>query len=254
VVEEARNTGLVAVAITDHDSMGGVKEAREAGERLGVRVIAGVELSANQPDEEVHLLGLFLDTSSGQLQSSLEILRQRRRERILEIVEKLAKLGVRIEPEAVFGLASAHSVGRPHVAEALVQAGAVASREEAFGRFLGDWGPAYVARRTFSLEETCDLVRQARGVTLWAHPGAPVEEARLRQLLEQGVEGIEVYSPMHAEETCAGWLGLARKYALLVSGGSDFHGNRAGPQPLGAAGLSAEEFEELCQQAESHRG
>ncbi len=253
VLEEAEKAGLVAVAITDHDSMGGVKEAAEAGQRLGVQVIAGVELSANEPGEELHLLGLFLESNSRRLQSSLEVLRRRRRERIFEIVKKLANLGVRIEPEAVFGLASAHSVGRPHVAEALVQAGVVSGREEAFGRFLGDWGPAYVPRRTFSLAETCELIRQARGVALWAHPGEPVEEARLKQLIDRGVEGIEVYSPMHTEQTCAAWLGLARKYGLLVSGGSDFHGNRFGPHPLGAAGLSAEEFGELCQQAESHR-
>lgn len=253
VVEEARKAGLLAVAITDHDTARGTAEAAAAGERLGVQVVAGVELSANDLGEEMHLVGLFLDGSSSQLQTSLELLRKRRRERIFEIVERLANLGVRIEPETVFSLASAYSVGRPHVAEALVQAGAVASREEAFSRFLADGAPACVPRKTFSLEKNCQLIRQAGGVALWAHPGEPVQEEQLKQLIDAGIQGIEAYSPMHSQETTAAWLRLAQEYGLMVCGGSDYHGQRFGAGPLGAVGLSAEEFEQLCQRAASNR-
>ena len=212
-----------------------------------------MELSAWELGRELHLAGLFIDSDSRKLAASLEGLRTRRRARIHEIVQKLATLGIIIEAADVFELASSDSVGRPHVAEAMVRAGVVRGQEEAFARFLGDGAPAYVPRQALTLQENAQLMREAGGILVWAHPGEPPQGKALKQLIDAGVEGIEAYTPMHTPEVTEAWLRLAEEYDLLVSGGSDFHGNRAGNDAFGAVGLSRNVFDELCEEIEARK-
>ncbi len=234
LVRRAARLALTVVAITDHDTVSGVRAARAAGESLGVEIIPGVEINTDVPGSEVHVLGYFIDYQDDFLESQLRRLREGRLARAREMVEKLAALGAPVRLERVLQIARDGAVGRPHVAQALMEAGHVNTFNEAFDRYLGRNSPAYVERMKFTPGEACQLIRRSGGVPVLAHPvffdtvgkatGPLPLEDMLPDLLAAGLMGLEVYYPSYDARTTEYLMALARKYGLLLTGGTDFHG------------------------------
>lgn len=232
VVEEALRRGLAALAITDHDTVDGLAEARAAGERLGVRIIPGVELSAVENDVETHLLGLHLQDVAT-MEQRLRELRDMRRIRAERMVERLNALGVKVTMEQVLAYAAGGAIGRPHVARAVVAVGAAADLREAFDRYLGNGRPACVGKDRLSMPDAIRIVHDAGGVAILAHPGDAANRARLSALAAQGLDGCEVRHPSHSDEAIGRIGRLVDELGLLPSGGSDWHGTFDGWRTLG---------------------
>jgi predicted metal-dependent phosphoesterase TrpH len=232
VVAAAARAGLAAVALTDHDTLGGVAEAKAEGARQGVRVIPGVELSAVDDDGEVHLLGLHVSRPEV-LEQRLGGFRDARRVRAERMVERLNALGIPVTMEAVLAEAGTGAIGRPHVARALVAGGWARDQREAFDTWLGNGRPANVEKQRLSLREAIELVHQAGGLAVLAHPGASATRARLEALAALGLDGVEVRHPGHTAEDIARIGALADHLGLVRSGGSDWHGTTDGSRNLG---------------------
>lgn len=235
LVQEAHRRGLRVLAVTDHDSVDGIAEAEEEAARLGVELVAGVELSTDVPGTEVHVLGYFVDWRSEAFCGLLGRLREGRVARAKEMVRRLNQLGVGLTFEEVASHADG-AIGRPHVARALLAAGHVASFQEAFARYLGRGCPAYVERERFSLEEAVEAIRAAGGVPVFAHPLWGGEPERVARLVDRGLRGIEVYYPDHTPADVRHFLELARRFRLVPTGGSDYHG----PGPASKAELGSQ--------------
>ena len=229
VVGLAHQAGVTALAITDHDITTGLDEASAAGEALGIEVIPGVEISSTLGNSELHILGYFLDWQDTRLNERLKTLRDSRHRRNPKIVERLQSLGIDLTYDEVRALAGSDSVGRPHIARALMDKGVVSSAKEAFDRFLADGKPAYVPRDLPSPTEAIHWIKAARGLAVLAHPTwlRCTEQSLVelvRQLKADGLDGIEVYYSTHAARQTREYLSLAQQLGLLVTGGSDFHG------------------------------
>ena len=232
VVGAARAAGLTAIALTDHDTVEGVAEARTAGDSLGVRVIAGVELSAHEGDRELHVLGLHL-TRLGALEERLVALRATRRVRAAQIVDKLRALGFPIELEAVWREAGEGAVGRPHIARVLIANGWVKDHRDAFDRLIGSGRPAYVPKQRLPLAEAVQMLHDAGGLAIMAHPGSDGTRSRLEAFKRIGFDGVEVRHPSHSVEDIARLGTLADYLGMVPSGGSDWHGSVDGPRTIG---------------------
>ncbi|MDP3940227.1 MAG: PHP domain-containing protein [Deltaproteobacteria bacterium] len=235
LVAEARKAGLAAIALTDHDVLDGLAEAREAGREEGVEIIAGVEISARSKHGEVHVLGL--DVSGGEAPESplqLVLARQRdaRQSRAARVLEKLESLGMPLDLDEVRRISGEGSLGRPHIASAMVARGYVGSIEEAFARYLKEGGPGYAPREAVSAEEAVTLIRDAGGLASVAHPAFVRTrdhdelEAFLASLVDAGLEGLECFTSAHDEAATAACVRIARRLSLVPTGGSDFHGDR----------------------------
>jgi hypothetical protein len=227
LVDAAAAAGLKAAAVTDHDTVAGVAEAREAGRGLELEVVAGVEISLEAGFAGgMHLLGLWVRPESPALAEALAWLQEARARRNPLIAARLAELGFPVSMEEVSAVAGGGQVGRPHFARALVAAGAVSTVGEAFNRLLRAGGPAYVAKKRLSPEEGIRVVRAAGGVPVLAHPGLlPVRGAELEALARRlkGL-GLEGHYTDHDTATQRHLVSLAARLGLAVSGGSDFHG------------------------------
>jgi len=223
----AREHGVTILALTDHDTTDGLAEAIAAGRTYGVEVIPGVEINTDVDAYEVHILGYFIDLADPAFQAFLRRMRDGRLRRAEEMVRKLAALGVTVEWARVQRIAAGAAVGRPHIARALVEAGRVDTPQEAFERYLGRNGPAYVARLKLAPEEAVEVIARHGGVPVLAHPGweasGPVID-RVPKLVAHGLAGIEVYYPDHTPEMLAAYLAMVRRYGLVATGGTDFHG------------------------------
>lgn len=224
VAQRAHAVGLSAFALTDHDTLAGVETATAAGQPLGVRVVSGCEFSVRAPWGELHLLAYFLPTTDPALNAFLAEARLAREKRGAQMVEKLQRLGVEIDLEDLAFQAAGGAVGRPHVARALVDAGAVVDFEEAFDRYLGRGRPAFVAKPLPALREVADLIHGVGGLGVAAHLGDRGHEAQLRAFKADGLDGVEVRHPSHHKHVEARLTKLARELDLAVSGGSDWHG------------------------------
>ena len=223
LVEEAAAKGLAVIALTDHDSWNGVAEAKAAAARLGqVRVLTGVELGTQYEDDSVHILGYHVSTDCVALREKMDELRHGRERRLEKMVAKLHSLGYPIQVEACDPLNRA--VGRPHVAKALVAAGYFRTVQEVFDALLHRGGPAYVPQPKLSPAAAVELIHQAGGIAVLAHPSELSDSTLPERLLGQvPFDGLEVYHPSADKEAQAKWLQLARALGLMVSGGSDFH-------------------------------
>jgi hypothetical protein len=229
VLALASRAGVTALAITDHDITTGIPEALEAGARLGIEVIPGVEISSRFGDNELHMLGYFLDWRDAALGERLGRLRDSRHSRNPRIVERLRELGCDITYDEVKQLAGTDSVGRPHIARLLMDRGYVPSAKEAFDRFLAHGKPAYVARELPEPAEAMAWIRAAGGVPVLAHPLWAKQNGEglfvlCRNLKADGLGGMEVHYSTHNPKQTAELLDIARRLDLLVTGGSDFHG------------------------------
>lgn len=223
LVEKARQAGVQILAVCDHDSTEGVDAAVAAGRLSAVEVIPAVEINTDVDQGEVHVLGYFLDHRQLWLQEFLRKLRDGRVNRARRMVEKLNALGIRIDFARVRELARG-AIGRPHVAWAIVEAGAAKSVDEAFTRYIGRNGPAYVERLKVLPEEAVQVILRAGGIPVLAHPGWGFHEPLIPQLVAAGLEGLEVYYPDHTPAMQAHFLSLAKAHNLLVTGGTDYHG------------------------------
>jgi predicted metal-dependent phosphoesterase TrpH len=232
VVREAKRVGLSALALTDHDTVAGIAEALAAGNVTGVRVVAGVELSAVEGDLETHILGLHLN-DTGELETRLVELRDMRRLRAERIVIRLNEIGVRVAFDAVLEQAGGGAIGRPHVARALIAEGWATDFRDAFDRYLGNGRPAYVAKDKLPVTDAIDLIHRARGLAVLAHPAQTGTRERIAALVDQGIDGVEVRHPSHSSEDATRLFALVEHFHLVPSGGSDWHGGADGSRTLG---------------------
>jgi len=230
VVSYARKKGLAAVAICDHDSVDGIGPAEDAGADLGVEVIASVELTVENPNTEIHILGYFIDWRQGWFRKKLEEIRQFRVDRIYKMVKKLNDVNIGIEALDVLSLAGRGAVGRPHLARAMVNAGHVKDMKEAFAKYIGFGLQCYVPKMKLSDKETIDMILKAGGVPVLAHSNLMGDDGLIPPLVACGLRGIEVYHTEHSASMVRHYEALAKVYGLLITGGSDCHGmNKARP-------------------------
>lgn len=232
VVEAARDAQLYAIALTDHDTVDGLPEAIAAGAELGVRIIAGVELSSHFDDDELHLLGLHLSNQDA-MRSALLELQAGRVERAVRIVEVLNKHSIPVTMDSVLAEADKGAVGRPHIARAMVAGGWVRDFREAFDRWIGFGRPAYMAKDRFDVADAIALVHEAGGLAVWAHPGDSATPTRIQRLADMGLDSVEVLHPSHPPSLSQRLFDNTEKAGLLPSGGSDWHGTHDGPRRLG---------------------
>ncbi|MFH1775381.1 MAG: PHP domain-containing protein [Chloroflexota bacterium] len=226
IVRLAAGRGLTIIALADHDTADGIVPALAAAEAFPeLRVIPAVEISTDIPSGEIHVLGYFIDLTDQELAASLKRFRHSREERAGGMVAKLRNLGIRIELERVREIAGAGSVGRPHLAQAMLEKGYIASLAEAFSKYIGHGGPAYVARDKMAPAEAVRLILGAGGLPVLAHPFTVADpETVTIELKAAGLVGIEAYYGGHSAEQINQLLGLAHKYHLIATGGSDYHG------------------------------
>lgn len=235
LVRLAAELGLRTIGVADHDSTEGLDEALAAGREHGVEVIPAIELSCDVPDGELHMLGYFPDYHDPAFQAELARLREGRVGRAQTMARRLTELGYPVSFERIQELAGDGAIGRPHVAQALIEAGHVRSKAEAFDTLIGRRGPAYVERVKLLPTDACQMLRSVGGLPVFAHPyivradGTVFEplpvETSLPELVQAGLAGLEAYYPRYTQSLTNKLLGLARRYGLLVTGGSDFHGD-----------------------------
>jgi predicted metal-dependent phosphoesterase TrpH len=226
LLERARQAGLTTIAITDHDHTGGLDEAARSAALSGIDVVPGVELSTSVGEADVHILGYFINPGDARLQEHLEVFRAERLKRAEKIVEKLNGMQIPLTIAAVLRRAGKGSVGRPHIATALVEEGLIGSYQEAFSRYIGSGKPAYEKKYQISPREAIALIAAAGGLSFLAHPSTFISEQVLREVIDAGIDGIEVVHPSHSPALVAHYSGIVNEYFLLASGGSDFHGGR----------------------------
>lgn len=245
LVELAKKAGVGVLALCDHDSTEGVDAAIAAGRRLGVEVIPAVELNTDVEASEVHVLGYYIDYQQAWLQTFLARLREGRLHRAEAMVEKLKALGITLDFARVQALAHG-AVGRPHVARAMVEAGVVQNTDEAFEKYLGRNGPAYVERLKVTPQEAVQFIAKAHGIPVLAHPGWGIRDEMIPPLIEAGLEGLEVYYPDHQPQEVAHWSAVAAQYGLLLTGGTDFHGGSLATRAtIGSQYVPADVVEQL---------
>ncbi len=224
VVRIAHTNNVALIALSDHDTVDGYAAARAEGQTLGLEVWPAVELSAEDAHVDRHILGYLFRPQDGPFLAFLAELRQARVDRINQIVRKLAALGVPIETARVLELADGGSVGRPHVARALLEKGYVGSLLDAFKRYLYDGGPAYVPHHALPPNRAIEVIHAAGGVAVLAHPGRYADPlGRLDELIPLGIDGVEVYYPDHAPALISALRGRAQRHNLIITAGSDFH-------------------------------
>jgi 3',5'-nucleoside bisphosphate phosphatase len=252
LVRKARAVGLDVVGLTDHDTFDGLDEAVAEGERVGIHVVRGMELSCSRRGDSVHVLAYGADPASPGLAAEMARVRDGRLGRLSGVLAKLAELGVPVtEAEVMAQVGESPSVGRPHIADALIQAGHVRDRQEAFDRFLADGGPAHVHRYTIEVDRGIDLVHEAGGLAVIAHPwGRSREHVLPPSLLEALVrdhrlDGIEVDHQDHDAETRQRLRTLAANLGLLATGSSDYHGAGKLDHDLGCNTTDPEVFDEM---------
>lgn len=246
LVRRAAERGVTIQALSDHDTLAGIAEAAAEGSRLGVRVIPATELNTESEWGDVHVLGYFVDPADEAFEARMRWLRENRGRRIELMVEKLNALGYRVSLERVKDIAQGGSLGRPHLAQALFEAGHVPSYDAAFDTLISKDAPAYVARVGLTPLEAVELVRAHGGVPSLAHPGTVVGlEDLMPQLVAKGLAGIECYYGSHTPAWTAYCLRLAARFGLVPTGGSDFHGRGEHGADLGGTFVPPENIAAL---------
>jgi len=245
LVSNAAKHRLAAIALTDHDTLEGCERAAAACKAVDIEFIPGTELTAEQDENEIHVLGYFLDTSNRKLLEEIAKFQAVRQDRIREMVARLNALKVPLKIEDVIALANCRSPGRPHVARALVKAGFVSSLDEAFERFLKKHRPAWVPKARISAQVAIELIHRANGLAVMAHPGLNRTDEVIPDLVDAGLDGIECFHTKHSTAISEHYLEIADKYNLLVTGGSDCHGMSKGKPLIGTVRLPYQHVEKL---------
>ena len=263
LVARVAAAGLTTISVTDHDTTAAIADVEAAAKPHGIRVVNGIEITAIDHGRDVHMLGYFFDAASQPLAALLMSQRALRVMRVREIATTLAKLDMPIDVESVLLAAAARpgsSIGRPQIAREMLRAGHVQSVQEAFDKWLATGQPAYVPRTGPSPAEVVGCIQQAGGVASFAHPGVTRRDELIKPLVDRGLDAIEVYHSDHTPEDVTAYRGLAARLGVLVTGGSDFHGDvdpslaraaeggdaaRARRSALGAVMLPAADFDRL---------
>ncbi|MAE06279.1 MAG: PHP domain-containing protein [Nitrospinota bacterium] len=234
VMERAKSAGLSVVSLTDHDTVAGLGEARSEAKRLGLEFVNGIELSSVHGGHLVHVLGHFIRPEDPELGTQMKMYMESRRTRMGEMLERLRALSVPIDKEDFlreYGRAS--SIGRGHLSAYMVRKNLVSNREEVFGKYLGEGGPAYVELAMIAPDEAVRLIAGAGGAATLAHPNLSESDEIIPELVSAGLAGIEVEHPSQDEKARRHYLALAERYGLIPMGGSDCHGARPGPERIG---------------------
>ncbi len=250
LVHQASRRGLSIIALTDHDTTSGLDEAISTGSRLGVRVVPGIELSTDVTDGEVHMLGYGIDPGNSTLQDTLAYYRESRVERAGRIIARLRDLGVHLPDGSVRASSGDASIGRPHIARAMIEAGYVSTVSEAFDRYLGNDKPAYIAsERKPTPTEAIQLILAAGGLPVHAHPHTSgTFPESLPELIAAGLAGIEVYYAEYDQAQRENLAQIAARYGLLATGGSDYHGEQfKARRDLGSVELPAAVLQHFLQ-------
>lgn len=257
LMHRVKEAGLRAVALTDHDTTEGIEEAAHTAQALAVEFIPGIELNSDVSGGEVHILGYYLEYQRPAFQAILKVLRDARVRRGERMVERLNEEGVSITWERVREIAQG-SVGRPHIAQALMEAGYVKSINEAFEKYIGNGKPAYVPRYKLTPEDAVRLIVSANGLPVIAHPitlpGLDTLRTWLPGLKTAGLVGLETYYGPYTQQDEQALLALAHEYELIPTGGTDFHGPGIHPTPLGGRYVPYEAVEQLQAAAAQRRG
>jgi len=237
--------GLSAISVVDHDTVEGIAPTIAAAKKENIEVVPGIELSAEYEQSEVHILGYYVDCANKELLLKLAKVQQNRIDRIHKITEKLKELGLALEPDDVFKQGTGGTVGRLHVARAMVEKGLVSSTYEAFQKYLGDKGPAFFLGFRVSPQEAVSLIRNAGGVPVLAHPCTLHNDELILKFISCGIMGLEIYYPEHSQGMINLYLDIAKNYNLLVTGGSDCHGKGKSEVRIGSIKLPYELVEEI---------
>ncbi|PWB74722.1 phosphatase [candidate division GN15 bacterium] len=254
VLEMVRSSGISAFSITDHDTLGGYRHARTALRPGDPELVSGVELSVLIGEDDVHVLAYLFDPDDKPLNNSLLAFQQKRHTRGQQIVEKLQNLGVDVAFDAVTETADGSVIGRPHVAETLHRLNKVGSYQEAFDKYIGRKGPAYVPKVLLEPQAAIDMVHAAGGVAILAHPFIDDMARHIPMLTEMGLDGLEVKHSNHTAEQAARLERIAAKHRLAVSGGSDFHGREGRHGAIGSQRVPALYLQDLKKRAAQNRG
>jgi len=225
IVLKAKENEFEAISITDHDNLSGINEAIKKGNEIGIEVIPGLEISSDIKDREIHILGYFIQTDSQELERYLNFFRVERLKRASRIVNKLNLLGISLSIDDVMEVAKNSAVGRPHIAQALLNRGLISTYYEAFNKYIGNGGPAFEKKVHISPQSAFKIISDAGGLSFIAHPGY-MEESLLKELIDEGVDGIEVIHSSHSQHQVRFYRGIVNEYFLLECGGSDFHGGK----------------------------
>jgi hypothetical protein len=225
LVKKAKDAGIDILGISDHDNIAGITQAAEIGKEIGVDVVPGVEISSDIKDREIHILGYFFEPDNSELERYLVFFREERLRRAERIVDKLKSLGLYLSINDVLDKAKSSAVGRPHIAQAMLEKGLISSYYEAFNKYIGNGGPAYEKKVHLSPQSAFKIINDAGGLSFIAHPGF-MPESLLKELITAGVDGIEVIHPSHSPQQIKFYRGVVNEYFLLESGGSDFHGGK----------------------------
>lgn len=256
IVTKSARLGLTTIAICDHDTVDGITPALESARALPqLRIIPGVEISTFSPGNEVHVLGYFIEFNDPKLKTALANSRNSRRERAKAIIAKLNDLNVHINWHQVQKIAGSGTVGRPHIAQAMLEKGYVTSFKEAFTRYIGLGGPAYIERHKITPIEAVSLIKGINGLPVLAHPLTIKQpEEMIIELKSAGLVGIEVYYDDYTERERNTLAKLASKYNLITTGGSDYHGlDDSAETMLGDANVPQESAEQLIAMAQENR-
>jgi predicted metal-dependent phosphoesterase TrpH len=233
VIKTAAEKGLAAISITDHDTTDGFTQALGGAKDNGIELIPGVELSCLYMDSDVHLLGYYFNHKDSAFIKIIRKFREERYKRGEAMVAKLNDLGINLSMETVKTIAGEASVGRPHLAEALVKEEYVQTFDEAFARYLGYHASAYVPKKHFDVDHAIDLLHRIGGVAVLAHPGTLKHDEFIPDFVDMGLDGLEAYHSMHKRPMVNHYKNMAKKYNLLYTGGSDCHGPRKGRVLIG---------------------
>jgi predicted metal-dependent phosphoesterase TrpH len=245
LIREALSAGLSSVAVVDHDTVDGIEPTIEIARAKDIEVLPGIELTSEYEGLEIHILGYLLDYKNKDLREKLDFLKQNRIQRIYRIVDKLKDIGIKLEAQAVFDIAKEGTVGRLHIARAMVKENLVSSISEAFRKYIGDKCPAYVCGFRFSPNEAISLIKKMAGIPVLAHPYSLHRNELIPVFSDAGLMGLEVYYPEHTKSMVNLYLGLAKKYNLLVTGGSDCHGDAKPEARIGSLKIPYSLVEQL---------
>jgi predicted metal-dependent phosphoesterase TrpH len=247
VVLEAARRGLSFIALTDHDNIDGIASAQATARAFpALKIIPGVEISTDVPEGEVHVLGYFIDYTDAAFNAALDRFKNSRLKRGEKMVAKLGKLGIDIDWQRVKEIAGGSTIGRPHIAQAMLEKGYITSFKDAFSEYLGHGRPAYVEREKMTPKEAVELIIKAKGLPVLAHPlTLPDPEAMTAELKDGGLVGLETYYNGYTDEEIKRLLALAAKHELIVTGGSDYHGIDDTETAIGDVDLPLEAVEKL---------
>ncbi len=253
LILKIKDAGITIFSITDHDTVAALDEMKRRAGFFGLTAVPGVELSAEYDNNDMHFTGYFINYHSKRFLDYLYLFRRRRFQRAQEILIKLKKLGIAISMDRVTEFAGNGPIGRPHIAEAMMEAGAVETRDEAFENFLKKDGPVYVEKYRITAKEVIELIHSIGGAAFLAHPGINSLEKTIPELKELGLDGIEIVHPKHTEKEVNNLEKTAKNMSLLTAGGSDFHGGDEDLDNLGKYYVTEESVEKIREYCDEHR-